>query len=95
MRNKMDKKDVLQALALSTVIVVVCVFVFDLPVGINKSVEKTSTDLTQLLVTQVTKDKESLELIRQQERLEKKERREKERRSRPVVALKPWEKRST
>ncbi len=90
----MDKKDVMQALVLSTVIVTTCIFVFDIPVGVAQ-VEQSSLDLTQLLTTQVAQDKEALSLIKQQELLKKKERIEKERRSVPVLALKPWETRST
>ena len=89
----METKDVMQALALSTVIVIVCIFVFDMPVGVAQ-VEQ-SVDLTQLLVTQVAQDQETLALIKQKELLIKKERKEQERRSKSVVALKPWEKRST
>ena len=89
----LNKKDVMQSLIMSTVIVTVCVFAFNIPIRAVEPVEKT-IDLTQLLVMRVAQDKEYLALIRQNEIAVKREATEKERRSNSVVALKPWETRS-
>ena len=85
----MTLKDVLQAAALSTVIIIVCIFAFDIPIGAADPVKKSSLSLTELLVTQVAEDKATLLTIQMRERKEKLKQREKQRRAKPVVAIRP------
>ena len=69
----MTLKDVLQAAAMSVVIVPVCIFAFDLPVGSgSKPSVESNLSLTELLATQVAEDQQLINDAKLKEREERK-----------------------